>query len=153
MSTPPTLRDLQSQYKTKLAQYDSLVSYALATNDESAVPRIRKLNEEISKLMEQMLSGAVGDPKSLRLEREELVKTLNRIESDYAGTAKSTDALERLRMMRKTETGVAEKTFNWYLFLFLVTCFGILAMSLFAPQNMLATNMSPVTPASTAPLV
>jgi hypothetical protein len=153
MSTPPTIRDLQRQYKQKLTQYDATVSSALAMNDTSALPDIRRRNEEISKLLEQMLGETIGDPQSVRGQREELVKTLNRIESDYAGLAKSTDALERLRMMRNNETGVARQTFNWYLFLFILACVGILFMALFSGQNMLATNTSPVMPASTAPFV
>ena len=153
MSTPPTLRDLQEEYKTKVAAYEAKVSAALASNDTNALSDIRKRNEEISKLLEQMLSGVVGDPQALRLKREELVTTLNRIESDYAGLTRSADALERLRMIRETQTGVVQTTFNWYLFLFLITCAGILFMALFAPQNILATTMSPATPASTAPLV
>jgi hypothetical protein len=153
MSTPPTLRDLQQQYKQKLAQYDTRVENALAMNDGSALPGIRKLNEEIAVLLEQMLTGVAGDPQSIRKEREELVRTLNRIESDYEGITKSTDALQRLRMLRATETGVARKEFNWYLFLFILTCAGILFMALFAGQNMLATTTRPAMPASTAPLV
>jgi hypothetical protein len=153
MSTPPSLIDLQRQYKQKLAQYDSRVTNALMMNDTSALPEIRKLNQDVSKLLEKILSQVVGNPQAVRVEREELVKTLNRIESDYAGLAKSQDALERLRMIRETETGVARKTFNWYLFLFILACVGILFMALFAPQNMLATSTSPAIPASTAPLV
>ena len=130
-----------------------MVSDALARNDTTRLPEIRKRNEEISKLLEQMLSGVVGNPQTLRVRREELVKTLNRIESDYAGLAKSQDALEKLRRLRKTQTGAAEQTFNWYLFLFILTCMGILFMMLFVPQNILATAMSPTMPATTAPLV
>jgi hypothetical protein len=153
MSTPPTLRDLQKEYKQKIAEYDSEVANALATDDRYALPGIRKRNEEIAKLLEQMLVAVAGDPQAMRGEREELVRTLNRIESDYAGLAKSTDALQRLRMMRTTDAGVARKEFNWYLFLFILACTGILFMALFAGQNMLATTTRPAMPASTAPLV
>lgn len=153
MSTPPTLRDLQAQYKRKLAEYESSVTVAVRTNDTSALPDLRKRNEELSKLLEQMLTGVVGDPQTLRMEREELVRTLNRIENEYAGMTKSADALERLRMMREAQTGVVQRTFNWYLFLFILTCTGILFMELFVPQNMFAAAMSPPTPARTAPLM
>lgn len=149
--TSPTLRDLQQDYKTKVAAYEAKVSAALASNDTSALPEIRQRNEEISKLLEEMLTDVVGNPQALHVKREELVTTLNRIESDYAGLTGSADALERLRMIRETQTGVVQTTFNWYLFLFLITCAGILFMALFAPQNMLATSMSPATPASAAP--
>ncbi len=153
MSTPPSLRDLQAQYTTKLAQYDARVADALARNDTTALPDLRRRNEELSSLLNQMLNSAVGNPQTLRIQREELVQTLNRIENDYTGLAKSTDALERLRMLRRTQTGVEQKTFNWYLFLFILACVGILFMAFFVPQNILATSMRPVTPASTAPLV
>ena len=153
MSTSPTLRDLQTKYKQKLAEYDAKVTEALATDDISALTDIRKLNEDISKLLEQMLDGTVGDPQSIRSERQELVRTLGRIESDYTGMVKSTDSLERLRMIRSNDTGVARQTFNWYLFLFILTCMGILFMALFSGQNMAATATSPAIPASTAPFV
>lgn len=153
MSTPPTLRDLQQQYRTKLAEYDAKVNAALASNNTSTLPEIRKLNQEISGLLDQMLGGVVGDPQALRIQREQLVDTLNRIESDYAGMSQSSDALSRLRSIRESQTGVVKQTFNWYLFLFVLTCVGILFMALFAPQNILATPTSPATPNSTAPFV
>lgn len=148
-----TLTDLQREYRVKLRTYNYQVSRAISRDDTSALPDIRRRNEEISKLLEQMLNGAVGDPQSLRSQREELVNTLNRIESDYAGMSEATDALQRLRKMRETETGVVRQTFNWYLFLFILTCMGILFMAFFAPQNIATTAISAPMPRSTAPLV
>ncbi len=144
---------MQEQYKAKLAQYEAKLSEALAKNDASALPEIRKLNQETSALLSQVLTEMAGNPQALRTQREELVTTLNRIERDYAGLSKSADTLEQLRRIREGQTGVVQQTFNWYLFLFILACVGILFMALFVPQNMFATATSAAMPATTAPLV
>jgi DNA-binding TFAR19-related protein (PDSD5 family) len=153
MSTSPTVPDLQKQYKEKYAAYDSLIQNALATNDASALPRIRALNKELNEILEKMLADLNTAPGPLRIQREELVTTLNRIQRDYTGLKDESDTLILLRRIREGETSGSHKEFQFYLGSFFVLCLGILAMLFFGGQMKLATVTSPMTPASTAPLV
>lgn len=147
MSTPPTMSDLQRRYKETLAKYDDAVQTALATNDTSKLPKIRALNKELNDILETMLK----EPESIRLQKQELVSTLARIQQDYNGLKDSTDELTLLRRIREGETGASRKEFQFYLGLFFVLCLGILAMIFFGGQMKLATATNPITPSSTAP--
>jgi hypothetical protein len=153
MSTPPTTTDLQKQYKEKYARYDSLIQNALATNDASTLPQIRALNKELDEILEKMLADLNTAPGPLRVQKEELVTTLNRIQRDYNGLKDGSDTLTLLRRIREGETSGSRKEFQFYLGSFFVLCLGILAMIFFGGQMKLATATSPMTPASTAPLV
>lgn len=151
--TPPTIADLRKQYSEKLAKYNSVIESALATNDTSKIPEVRKLNTELNGILEQMLGDAEAGKSTIRTQREELVGTLNRIQRDYNGLKDSQDDLTLLRRIRQGETGASRKEFQFYLGLFFALCVGILAMVFFGGQIKLDTAMSPSTPASTAPLV
>ena len=148
MSTPPTVSDLQTQYKQKLAEYDRLVQNALATNDVSKIPELQTRNAELNEILEKMLSET---GVNIRVQREELVSTLNRIQRDYNGLKDSTDELTLLRRIRQSEEGASRKDFQFYLGLFFAICLGILGMIFFGGQMKLATATSPMTPRNTAP--
>jgi hypothetical protein len=156
MSTPPTMSDLQAQYKVKIAAYDSKVAAAIATDDASKLPEIRALNTEISQLLEKMLTevtNASADTSTIKAQRSELVSTLNRIQRDYNGLVENTDSLELLRRIREGETRAPRREFEMYLFFFLLMCGGILVMVFFGSQKIDATTMSAATPPRMAPFV
>ena len=153
MSTPPTMADLQKQYSEKIAKYNALIRTALARNDASKIPELRKMNTELNKILQQMLNGVGVGKAAVRAQREELVSTLNRIERDYNGLKDAQDDLTLLRRIREGETGATRKEFQLYLGLFFALCVGILAMVFFGGQMKEATAMSATTPSMTAPLV
>lgn len=156
MSTPPTVSDLQAQYKAKLVAYEKAVGEAVATNDTTKLAEIRALNEEISSLLEQMLtevSNASVDTSTVKAQRTELVTTLNRIQRDYNGLVQNTDSLELLRRIREGTTDAPRKEFEMYLFFFLLMCGGILLLMFFGSQKIDATTISATTPPRIAPFV
>lgn len=153
MNTPPSASDLQKQYIDKTAEYETVLQRALANNDLSDLPRLRKLNQEISQLLEKLLNELQTTPQKIQVEREELVSTLNRIQRDYNGLKNSTDDLTLLRRIRQGETGASQKEFQFYLGVFFALCLGILAMVFFGNQMKEATAISTPTPSSTAPLL
>lgn len=147
------MSDLQRRYKELLAKYDMAVQTALTTNDASKLPEIRALNKEVNDTLETMLKEVNTVPGSLRVQREELVSTLNRIQRDYNGLKENTDQLTLLRRIREGEEGATRKDFQFYLALFFVLCLAILAMIFFGGGQMkLETAMRPITPSNTAPL-
>jgi hypothetical protein len=154
--TTPTLTDLRSQYRAKIAEYDALLASSLAANDVSKLPAIRALNTEISQILERILtevSQGSADARSFKEDRGELVTTLNRIQRDYNGLVENTDSLELLRRIREGNTSAPRREFEMYLVAFLLACLGILAMVFFGGQKIDATSMSATTPPNMAPLV
>lgn len=155
-TTPPTLADLRARYTAKLAEYDSKVAAAVASNDTARLSELRTLNAEISSLLEEMLTYTgtpTSSPSELEAQRQELVTTLNRIQRDYNGLVEKTDSFELLRRIRDGTTSIPRREFVMYFFAFLALCVGILAMLFFGVQKMDATNMSAITPPRMAPLV
>jgi uncharacterized coiled-coil DUF342 family protein len=148
MSSPPTMADLQREYKQKVARYDSAIRRALARNDTKMIPKLQEMNAELNELLEEILKTS-----PIKTQRDELVSTLNRIQRDYNGLKKNTDTLELLRRIREGETGATRKEFQFYLGLFFVMCLGIVAVVFFGGQMKLATAASPITPMRTAPFV
>jgi hypothetical protein len=148
MSTPPTTSDLDRQYRTLIARYETTITRALERNDRSKIRELQQMNEEISGILEEMLT----DLRQGGNQREQLVATLNRIQRDYNGLKDNTDTFTLLRRIREGETGATHKEFQMYLIGFFVICLGILAMVFFGDQIKLPTVTSAMTPASTAPL-
>ena len=153
MSTPPSTADLHKQYVDKIAKYETTLQNALASNNQSKIPELQTLNQEMNQILEKLLAELNTSPGKVRVQREELVTTLNRIQRDYNALKDNTDTLTRLRMIREGEEGASRKEFRFYLGIFFALCLGILAMLFFGGQMKLATATSATTPASTAPLV
>lgn len=149
--TTPSAADLQQQYTEKLQTYETTLRTALSSNDSSKLPELQRLNSEMNRLIEQLLNELKTSPQKIRVKREELVSTLSRIQRDYNALKNGADDLTLLRRIREGETGATNKEFQFYLGLFLVLCLGILAMIFFGGQIKLATAISPMTPARTAP--
>jgi hypothetical protein len=128
------LAALRTQYINKVAEYDSIVNSAVASNDTTKIARIRQLNQEISAILDQMLQKIAETKQStpvLVSERDELVKKLRRIQFDYNGLLVNTDALETLRRIREQESGSNSKALTRYLFFFFVICLLVMLAMLF----------------------
>jgi hypothetical protein len=147
MATPPTVADLQRQYKLKVERYDAEVQNALSTNDTSKIVKLQAMNAELNDILEKILQQS-----PIEAQRQELVSTLHRIQRDYNGLKENTDDLTLLRRIREGETGATRKEFQLYLGLFFALCLGLLAFLFSTGQMTEATVTSAMTPASTAPL-
>jgi hypothetical protein len=153
MTTPPTFDDLKRQFQEKLAAYDVLLEQSIRSNDTGKIPSLQAKNQEIDQILEEMLNTTPPNRGDIPGEREALVATLTRIQRDYAGLKDNTDTFTLLRRIREAETGLPRREFMLYLGLFLITCFGILAVIFFGSQMKSATAIRANTPPSTAPLV
>lgn len=151
------MEDLRKKYLTTSAEYDAAVQQALATNDASGVARIRQLNTDVSKLLDQMiqqLTFAKKETPMLIQERDRLVERLRRIQMDYNGLRVNTDTLETLRRIREQESGSYTQQLYRYLLFFFIVCVGILFMLLFVKKGSQSesTASSAATPRMTPPL-
>lgn len=148
--------ELRKRYATTSAEYDAVVQQALATRDASLIERIRKLNTDVSKILDEMiqkLTFAKEDTPMLVKERDILVNKLTRIQRDYNGLIVNTDTLETLRRIREQEGGEGRRQLYRYLAFFFIVCVGILLMLLFVKgQKKESAATSAPMPSITPPL-
>ena len=105
---------LESSYRTKRAEYDSLI----LLNDPDKLPRIRQLNSELSAILHSMLeevSKVRGDANKLNPYRDELMRKLVKIQNDSSILLKQKDQYETLRSLRMHEQVKFDKRLFWYL--------------------------------------
>lgn len=150
--------ELRKRYATLSAEYDAAVQQALATKDRRLVARIRKLNADVSKVLDEMiqkLTFAKKDTPLLVRERDILVEKLRRIQRDYNGLIVNTDTLETLRRIREQESGEGRRQLYRYLAFFFIVCVGVILMLLFARkgQSSESAATSAPTPSITPPLI
>lgn len=138
-SQGPTLQqtksytELNAEYRIKIAEYQSKVSNALATNDATALPAIRALNQQISKLLDDMLSSLDPlrqDTATTQAQREELAAVLAQIERDYTGLRDSTDSMTLLRRIREGEARPSMKDLKLYSVLFAAGCVALFVIAM-----------------------
>ena len=140
MDSPgPTLQqtksytELNAEYRIKIAEYQSKVATALATNDATALPAIRALNQQISKLLDDMLSSLDPlrqDTATTQAQREELAAVLAQIERDYTGLRDSTDSMTLLRRIREGEARPSMKDLKLYSVLFAAGCVALFVIAM-----------------------
>jgi hypothetical protein len=152
------MNELRTKYLAKSAEYDALTQQALASNDVTLIGRIRQMNTDVSKLLDQMLQSltfAKADTPILIKERDGLVEKLRRIQQDYNGLLVNTDALETLRRIREQEGGSFKRDLYRYLMFFFIVCVGIILMILFVKKGSQSesTASSAATPRMTPPLM
>jgi hypothetical protein len=130
---PKSFSELSTEYQLKLAQYQEKVSRALETNDATALPAIRALNQEIRGLLEQMLTSLDPlrqDTDVTRRQREELAMILGQIESDYTGLQDSKDSMTLLRRIRKSQAGPSTQDVKLYAAMFLAGCLAVFVIAM-----------------------
>lgn len=149
--------ELRKKYTRLSAEYDAAVQQALLTRDQRLLARVRTLNTEVSKLLDQMIQAltfAKKDTPILVRERDILVEKLRRIQRDYNGLLVNTDALETLRRIREQESGEGRRQLIRYLAFFFIVCAGVLLMLIFVrkgQKNESAATSAPM-PSITPPL-
>jgi hypothetical protein len=130
---PKSFSELSTEYQLKLAQYQEKVSRALETNDATALPAIRALNQEIRGLLEQMLTSLDPlrqDTDVTRRQREELAAILGQIERDYTGLQNSKDSMTLLRRIRASQAGPSTQDVKLYAAMFLAGCLAVFVIAM-----------------------
>ena len=105
---------LENSYKTKRAEYDTLI----ALNDASKLPQIQQLNSQLSGILHTMLEEVTkvrGDASKLNSYRDELTRKLIKIQNDSSILLKQKDQYETLRALQAHEQIKFDERLFWYL--------------------------------------
>ena len=148
MSVPTqTFDELQTRYRTQVADYERVIEDSLQRNDPSSLPGLRTKSEEIQATLNQMIENVTylkKDTLNIRTERDALLEKLRRIQQDYSAMLVNTDDLETLRRIRQQENGEARRELLLYLFAFLFVCCMLMVYLVYTGWN---TPTSPTTAA------
>lgn len=150
--------ELRAAYTSKINAYEDAIKDALDTRDATKLDKVKQLNTELSKLLEQMIEKMTflkTETPALKIERDRLVEKLRRIQMDYNGMLVNTDALETLRRIREQESGLAKRDLYRHLAFFFVIAIGIVLMIIFVKgqSRMNSTETSTSVPRMMPPLV
>ncbi len=145
--TPSTASGYVDQY---IAEYDMLVTRALASNDAKMLPEIRKKSEQVQAALNKQIESLTylkKETPDIKAERDHLLEQLRRVQRDYGGLTDISDDLTTLRRIREQEGG----EFNRQLYLYLAFFFGLVLVVLIlvfvmGGQKAVTTAMSPATP-------
>lgn len=148
--------ELRAKYESQLAEYDTLVKTALAAEDISQVPKLRTLNTELSRTLNEMIEKLTflkKDTPNITKERDDLLARLRDIQKDYNGLRAETDTMETLRRIRQQESTEANRQLYMMFGMFLIVCLIIVLYLVFVPQRKDTTAASARIPPTTAALV
>jgi len=148
--------ELRAKYEKQLKDYDTLVKTALQTEDISQVPKLRMMNIEISRTLNEMIEKLTFMKKetpNIKTQREELLGRLREIQKDYNGLRADTDTLETLRRIRQQESAEADKQLYTMFGFFLLVCLIIVLYLAFVPHRKDTTAASARMPPTTAAFV
>lgn len=130
---PKTFAELDAEYQTKLGQYQAKVAAALASNDATALPVLRALNQEIRKILEDMLTSLDPlrqDTDVTRRQREQLALVLGQIERDYTGLQDAKDSMTLLRRIRQDQAGPSKQDVKLYAVMFAAGCLALFVIAM-----------------------
>lgn len=148
---------LRGQYTRQLNEYDRLVNEALRSDNPQQLPRIRSLNVEIGKTLDEMITQLTflkRNTPTLASERNKLTQRLREIQREYNALVATSDQLETLRRIRQQESKQADQQLYWYLIVFFGAVIVLLVvMMFFSNYKNEATAPIASTPPMTAALV
>lgn len=147
---------LKAKYTTQLAEYDTLSSRAIQTNDTSKIPKLRELNIAIAATLNEMIEKLTflkQNTPDIKQERDKFIQKLGQIQRDYNGLIEATDTLETLRRIRQQASHDADSQLQLYLLFFLLLALCIVFYILFMAQRKDTTAASARTPPMMAALV
>ena len=126
------LADLETQYTTAKADYDSKVTAALdmttATDINAAMTGILAAEQKMIDILNQMVSITTQIPTpDLDSKRRQLLDRLHALQTHYNELSGSNDQLETLRRIREREEEKFEGPFLVYSGLFILGCLGLAA--------------------------
>jgi hypothetical protein len=149
------MEELKVKYERQSAEYDKLVTSAVASRDVSQIPKIKELNVGLAKTLNEMIEKMTflkKDSPDLKVERDKLVQQLSRIQADYNGLMVNKDKLETLRRIRQQESKEGDRWLYWYLIAFLLLALVLILYLVFhgksEPTATIASTV-PMTPALT----
>ena len=136
MSTPGQatdgqLTDLESQYQTAKADYDTKVSAAVALTSASdintAMVGVLAAKQKMIDIVNQMVSVTTQATQSadLEMKRQQLLGRLHDLETQYNLLSTSDDQIKTLERIRAREEEKFEGPFLVYSGLFILGCFGL----------------------------
>lgn len=143
------MSELRSRYETLQKQYDTTMNDAISRNDATKLQELRRLNQEISTVLSQLLDHSAQFNTK---DQEELVRRLQQIQKDYNGLITATDDLETLRRIRAYEEDSTKKTLFWYI-IGLVVAGLLVIVFMFVFQRAPSTPAIATSPATTSALV
>ena len=147
---------LKAKYNTQLAEYDRLSADAIETDDVTQLPKLRELNIEISTTLNEMITKLTflkQNTPDIKLERNQFIQKLGKIQRDYSGLIAATDTLETLRRIRQHVSYDADYQLRIYLLFFLLLALCIVFYVMFMAQKKDTTAASARTPPMMAALV
>ena len=147
---------LKAKYTTQLAEYDTLSSQAIQTNDTTKIPKLRELNIAIAATLNEMIEKLTflkQNTPDIKQERDKFIQKLGQIQRDYNGLIEATDTLETLRRIRQQASHDADSQLQLYLLFFLLLALCIVFYILFMAQRKDTTAASARTPPMMAALV
>ena len=147
---------LKAKYASQLAEYDSLSTQAIASEDTSKIPKLRELNIQIAATLNEMIEKLTflkQNTTDIKEERNKFIQKLGQIQRDYNGLIVATDTLETLRRIRQQASHDADSQLRLYLLFFLLLALCIVFYVLFMAQRKDSTAPSASTPPIMAALV
>lgn len=147
---------LKAKYTTQLAEYDTLSSQAIQSEDTTKIPKLRELNIKIAETLNEMIEKLTflkQNTSDIKEERSKLIQKLGQIQRDYSGLIAATDTLETLRRIRQQASHDADSQLRLYLLFFLLLALCIVFYLLFMAQRKDTTAASASTPPMMAALV
>jgi len=147
---------LKAKYVSQLAEYDTLSSQAIQSEDTTKIPKLRELNIKIAETLNQMIEKLTflkQNTPDIKEERSKLIQKLGQIQRDYSGLIAATDTLETLRRIRQQASHDADSQLRLYLLFFLLLALCIVFYVLFMAQRKDSTAPSASTPPMMAALV
>jgi len=125
---------------TLFNQYNQLVTTTLANPSQinTNLPQIHAKNIEIANKLDQMIQDSAmsgsTDP-NIENARQELIKKLNRIQTEYNGLTQNSDKLETLRRIKSFKADSSQSELQLYLFVFLFLALTVIVVLVFKRQN------------------
>jgi len=147
---------LKAKYVSQLAEYDTLSSQAIQSEDTTKIPKLRELNIKIAATLNEMIEKLTflkQNTPDIKEERNKFIQKLGQIQRDYSGLIAATDTLETLRRIRQQASHDADSQLRLYLLFFLLFALCIVFYVLFMAQRKDSTAPSARTPPMMAALV
>ena len=154
-AAPPPFAELDTKYKRQVAAYEAVINRSIQQNDPSRLPELRTLSEGIQATLTRMIESLTylkKETPDIRSERDALLVTLRRIQTDYGAMLANTDDLETLRRIREQEGGEAQRLLMMYLFALVFVSMMLVVYLIYSGRVADTKPTSTATPTMSAPL-
>lgn len=134
MQKSGTYEGLDIQYKREVAEYEAMMLRAIQTRNTSMLAPIRAQAEKIQSTLNQMIESITflkKETPDIRVQRDDLLEKLRRIQKDYNEMISNSDDLETLRRIRMQESDEGRTLLYRHLAFFLLLAIALLGLVLF----------------------